>query len=112
SNGNVLVGWEDEGKLLQDYEGAWALYDPAGTLLNQSADVATLNPVAPGATINTVYRSFFRTDGSPIPHYTAWGPKVKSNPYGAGIGMGATAFDLGIEVPEMAPVNNSDDGGN
>jgi hypothetical protein len=112
SNGNVLVGWEDDGDLLQDTEAAWMLYSPDGVLLNQAVDITTLNPAAPGATINSVYRSFFRANGDPTPHYTAWGPKIKANLFGAGLGMGATAFDLGIEVPELAPVNNNAAGDN
>lgn len=112
SNGNVLVGWEDDGDLLQDTEAAWMLYSPDGVLLNQAVDITTLNPQAPGATFNSVFRSFFRANGEPTPHYTAWGPKIKANLFGAGLGMGATAFDLGIEVPELAPVNNYENGDN
>jgi len=114
SNGNILVAWEDDSEsgqpATEDTEAEWALYDPNGVLLNQAADLVANSPDNPGETINTPWRSYFRADGTPIPNYTAWGPKIKANLFGAGIGMGATAYSLGLEVPEMLPVNVTADG--
>lgn len=56
---------------------------------------------------DSTYHAFVRADGTPISGYTAWGPKIKANPFGPGIGMGAVAFSLGVEVPELAPVNET-----
>lgn len=105
SNGNVIIGWEDDGNGGTDYEAVWTLYDSSGTLLTPSANIVSNDPSIPA--FDSTYRAFFRADGTPISGYTAWGPKIKANPFGPGMGMGAVAFSLGVEVPELAPVNET-----
>ncbi|MBI2950109.1 MAG: hypothetical protein HYY23_20945 [Verrucomicrobia bacterium] len=106
NNGNVIVGWEDDGAdALTDLEAVWVLLDPAGKGLNVDAEIKA----ADGSKGTSKYRAFFRKDGSPVPGYTSWGPKIKANLFGDGIGMGATAFDLHLEVPEFAAFNGTGD---
>ncbi|MBM3847433.1 MAG: hypothetical protein FJ405_14270 [Verrucomicrobia bacterium] len=103
SNGNVIIGWEDDGSGLSDYEAVWTLRDKAGAALITPANIPTLDPEK--TPIESAYRAFYRADNSLVSGWTAWGPKIKANLFGDGIGMGATAFALGIEVPEMADIN-------
>lgn len=103
SNGNVIVGWEDDGNELTDYEAAWTLYDRAGVQLSQ--DITINSSVEGAGSLNSKYRAYFRKDGSATPANTAWGPKIKANLFGPGIGMGGTAFSLGLEIPELADIN-------
>jgi hypothetical protein len=114
SNGNILAAWEDDmadadTNVLDDNEAAWMLFGPDGALLTQPVEITAQYVDIAGQTITSPYRSFFRADGSPTPHYTSWGPKIKANPYGTGIGMGATAFAIHYEIPEMAPMADADE---
>lgn len=104
SNSNVIIGWEDDGDDLNDLEAVWTLWDTNGNLLTESAEISSL--AAPDATpIQARFRSFFRMDGSPIPGNTSWGPKIKANWFGDGMGMGATAFAIGGEIEELLNIN-------
>lgn len=110
SNGNVIIGWEDDGSDLTDYEAVWTLYDATGAAITPEA---TINSAVEGAgSLNSKYRAFFRKDGSPIPGNTAWGPKIKANLFGPGIGLGATAFSIGQEIPELVDINLQESTGN
>jgi hypothetical protein len=100
-NGNVLIGWEDDGDLLTDLAGVWTLYGPNGQPVTEETLITTIDPAFAGLSLNSRFLSYFRSDGTAIPGRTAWGPKIKANPFGDGVGMGATAFDLGIEVVEL-----------
>lgn len=104
NNGNVLVGWEDDGDALSDFEAVWMLVDSTGHVLNTDATVKSLDASLAGTTLTTKYRAFFRKDGSPTSGNAAWGPKIKANLFGDGIGMGATAYGIGIEVPEFKDI--------
>lgn len=99
SNGNVLVGWEDDGSDLTDNEAVWRLYGPNGTELTPSIAINSLK----GGSVTQPYRAFFRADKSPTPGNTAWGPKIKANLWGNGLGMGSIAYAINDEVPETAP---------
>ena len=87
SNGNIIVGWEDDGDDIFDYESVWTLFGPDGKAIIGAP------------------RSYFKKDGSPTGPQHAWGPKIKANLFGSGIGMGATAFDLALEIEELFDVN-------
>ena len=100
ANGNVLMAWEDDGSDLADIEAVWTMYSPAGGSITEARDLKSVN----GASVNSKFLSYFRKDGSPIPGNTTWGPKIKANLFGDGIGMGSTAYDLGLEVPELKAV--------
>ncbi len=52
--------------------------------------------------------SYFRSDGSATPAYTGFGPKIKANRFGNGIGHGSSTDALGGEVPELAAINEDD----
>ena len=106
-NGNVIVGWEDDGNGLSDYEAAWTLFDKAGKQLIGDTVETT---VTDGSSITSKYLSFFRADGSPTPANNAWGAKIKANLFGDGVGMGAISFSLGLEIPELADLQIQADG--
>lgn len=101
NNGNVLIGWEDDGDGISDAEAIWTLFNSSGVSITPVTDIKS---VVDGATLKSKYLSYFRKDGSPIPGNTSWGPKVKANLFGDGIGMGATSYALGAEVPELAAI--------
>ncbi len=103
-NGNVIVGWEDDGDGLTDNEAVWTLFNRDGVQVTQDTEITTIDPNFAGQTLTTKFLSYFRANGTAISGRTSWGPKIKANPFGGGIGMGATAFDLGIEVTELGPV--------
>ncbi|MCB1125982.1 MAG: hypothetical protein KDM81_05765 [Verrucomicrobiae bacterium] len=105
--GDIVIGWEDDGDGLSDLEAVWALYSAGGVPITGDADIASNR----GGSITMRYRSFFRANGSPTPANTAWGPKIKANLFGNGFGMGATAFDLRYEVPEVADIEVDAGGG-
>ena len=111
SNGNVIIGWEDDSTTDADifyWGAAWALFDSAGNQLNPVTTITNYNG---SQTINTFYRAYFRANGTPTPANIAWGPKIKANRFGGGMGMGATAYALGVEVPEFAAINMDAGGG-
>lgn len=99
SGGNVIVGWEDDGDGLQDIEAIWTMYDSAGNPITPATETTA---VGLGGSVTTKFLSYFRADGSAVHGYTSWGPKIKANPFGDGVGMGATSFALSVEVPELA----------
>ncbi len=111
ANGNVIVGWEDDGDGLDDLEAVWTLFSPSGVSITPEMTITTLNPELAGQTTPSKFLSYFRADGTPVSGYTSWGPKIKANPFGDGIGMGATSFALGQEVPELGPINLDAGGG-
>src|SRR4051812_19978025 len=63
-NGNVMVGWEDDGDGLTDAEGVWTLLDSTGA--NLIPDTTQTAAAVPGASITNRFVSFFRSDGSAI----------------------------------------------
>lgn len=107
NNGNLIIGWEDDGFDLTDYQGVWTLFDSAGVGLIPDTAITS---EADGLSISSRFLSFFRADGSPIPGNEAWGPKVKANLFGDGIGFGATAFAIGLDIPELIDINFEDGG--
>ncbi len=109
-NGNVIVGWEDDGEGLNDLEAVWTLVSDSGTWITPATDITSKDPDYAGQTVNSRFLSFFRPDKTPTPGRTSWGPKIKANPFGDGIGMGATAFDLAKEVTELSPDFDGDSG--
>jgi hypothetical protein len=110
NNGNVLIGWEDDGSGLTDLEAVWTLFDGAGNLLTMDQTITSLQPQFPDP-IMSHFLSYFRSDGTPIAGRTSWGPKIKANPFGPGLGMGGTSFEIGLEIPELADINVDDGGG-
>ena len=111
-NGNVIIGWEDDGDGLIDLAGVWTLYAPDGTPLTEDTLITTIDPAFAGQSLGSRFLSYFRADGSAIPGRTSWGPKIKANLFGDGIGMGATSFELANEVVEFLPIQNNAAGEN
>jgi len=110
-NGNMLIGWEDDGEGLLDLEAVWTMYDATGAAITPDRLITsqdTVNGYA-GQTINSRFLSYFRGDGSAVSGRTSWGPKIKANLFGTGVGMGATSFDLGLEMTEMAGFTGNGD---
>jgi hypothetical protein len=111
ANGNVIIGWEDDSTTEDDifFRGAvWTLYSTNLSLLISNTTIT--NYTGSQSMVN-YYRAFFRTNGTPTPGNTAWGPKIKANRFGNGIGLGATAFALGFEIPTLAAINLDAGGG-
>ncbi len=100
-NGNVIVGWEDDGDGIANLAGVWTLVNDSGVPITPDTEITSQAPETQGQTITTRFLSFFRPDKSPTPGGTGWGPKIKANPFGDGIGMGVTGYDLGLEIPEL-----------
>ncbi len=111
-NGNVLVGWEDDGDALNDLQATWTILDGQNQPLTPLTDIVSTDPAFAGLTVNSRFLSYFRADKSPTPARTSWGPKIQVNPFGDGIGMGATSFELGLEVAALAPIENDAGGQN
>lgn len=110
-NGNVMVGWEDDGSGITDAEAVWTLLDATGASITTNT-VQTSTSADCGCadqSITNNFLSFFRPDGTATAPRTAWGPKIKANLFGAGFGMGATAFEIGEEVAALAATQNAGD---
>lgn len=108
-SGNVIVGWEDDGEALTDLEAVWTLYDRDSKPITPDTEITSVDPAFAGQTLTSKFLSFFRKDGSAVSGRTGWGPKVKANLFGDGLGMGVTAFDLGLEVVEYAGYQDAGD---
>ena len=111
ANGNVIVGWEDDGDALTDLEAVWTLFNPSGASITPDTLITSVNPEFAGQTVTSKFLSYFRTDGSAVSGRTSWGPKIKANLFGDGIGMGGTSFELGLEVAELFDINMDAGGG-
>jgi hypothetical protein len=113
NNGNIIVGWEDDGDGIIDTESMWTLLDPNGNLITPQTVVSnrsTLGALGTLETVTTSFLSYYRSDNTSIPGYTGWGPKVRANRFGAGIGMGAMPWEIGLEIPELYDINMDDAG--
>jgi hypothetical protein len=112
NNGNTIIGWEDDGDGLADIESVWTLLDPNGSLITPQTVVSNRSTVSHSTleTITTSFLSYYRSDNTSIPGYTGWGPKVKANRFGNGIGMAAMPWEIGLEVPELYDINDDDAG--
>jgi len=108
-NGNVIVGWEDDGSDLTDLEAVWTLFDRDSKPVTAETTITSVDPAFAGQTLTSRFLSYFRKDGSAISGRTGWGPKIKSNLFGDGLGMGSTSFDLGLEVVEFAGYQDAGD---
>lgn len=108
-NGNVIVGWEDDGDALSDLEAVWTLFDRDSKAITSETTITSVDPAFAGQTLTSRFLSYFRKDGSAVSGRTGWGPKIKSNLFGDGLGMGSTAFDLGLEVVEFAGYQDAGD---
>src|SRR5262245_23081002 len=99
ANGNVLIGWEDDSVSGQvdDLEAVWTLFSGTGSLLTSPTTITNFDGSA--SLTNITYRAFFRANSTPMSGYAAWGPKIKANLFGNGLGMGATAYGFDIDVP-------------
>src|SRR6185503_10863263 len=78
------------------WEAGWTLFDGSANLL---IPVVTVTNYDGSQSVDTYYRAFFRENGSPMSGYAAWGPKIKANLFGDGLGMGATAYGFDIDSP-------------
>jgi hypothetical protein len=107
SGGNVIVGWEDDGDGLADQEAVWTMFDSAGASITPDTEMTSLFL---GGSVTGKFLSYFRADGSPVFGGTSWGPKIKANLFGEGIGMGAISYGLGEEVLEFAPYDDQNSG--
>ena len=108
-NGNVIVGWEDDGSELADLEAVWTIYDRDGKPVTADTEITSVDPAFAGQTLTSKFLSFFRADKSAVSGRTGWGPRIKANPFGDGVGMGVTSFDLGLELVEFAAYQDAGD---
>jgi len=109
NGGNVIVGWEDDGDGVTDIEAVWTLYDSAGNALTPDTLCTSVAPDVAGD-VTTKFLSYFRADGSAVGGGHSWGPKIKANLFGDGIGMGATSWQLDLEVPQLAAYDGNNQG--
>jgi hypothetical protein len=107
NGGNVIVGWEDDGDGLKDIEAVWTLFDSGGAWITPDT---TVNSVALGGSVDSKFLSFFRADKSAVYGGATWGPKIKANLFGDGIGMGSTSFGLSAEIASFAPYDDGNKG--
>ena len=106
-NGNVIVGWEDDGADIADIESVWTVFDSAGNWITPDTKIDSI-PL--GTSITNKYLSFFRPNGTATPGYVSWGPKIKANWFGDGIGQGASGGDgMGADITDFAAyIGNGD----
>jgi hypothetical protein len=114
NGGNIIVGWEDDAEdssltPLQDQEAVWTIFDSAGVPVTTNTDMTALSVPAAGS-ISGRFLSYFRADKSAVVGATSWGPKIKANLFGDGLGMGATSFLLGEEVVAFAAYDDQNMG--
>ncbi len=109
NNGNVIVGWEDDGDGVANLGAVWTIYDAAGNPVTPETETTSLAPVSAG-TITTRFLSYFRANGSAVGGGHSWGPKIKANLFGDGVGMGATSWQLDLEVPELGAYDGNNTG--
>ncbi len=114
NGGNVIVGWEDDAEdssltPLQDIEAVWTMYDSAGVSITPLTNITSLANAAAGE-ISSKFLSYFRADKSPTFGGVSWGPKIKANLFGDGVGMGSIAFLLGEEVAEFKSYDDENSG--
>ncbi len=110
NNGNVIVGWEDDNEgTINHFLGVWTLLDPNGNMITPptvqtNRDVTGDLPSLESTT--NQYLSFFRSDNTPTPGFPGgWGPRVKANRFGNGMGMGTMPWAIGLEIPELYAIN-------
>ncbi len=109
NGGNVIVGWEDDGDGVANLGAVWTIYDSAGNPITPPTETTSLAPDSAG-TITTRFLSYFRSNGSAVGGGHSWGPKIKANLFGDGVGMGATSWQLDLEVSELAPYDGNNTG--
>jgi hypothetical protein len=107
NGGNIIVGWEDDGDEVSDQEGVWTMFDSAGLSITPDIDTTS---IFLNATLSSHFLSYFRPDKSAVFGGTSWGPKIKANPFGDGLGMGATSYGLGEEIVAFAPYDDANSG--
>src|SRR6185436_15636227 len=64
ANGNVIIGWEDDGSGVYDFESACSLFNTNGVLLTPQTVITSY---VYAATITNTFLSYFRSDGSATP---------------------------------------------
>ena len=114
NGGSVIVGWEDDAEdsdatPLLDLEAVWTMYDSAGVSITPEQGLNSLLFPAQGV-ISNKFLSYFRADKSAVYGGTSWGPKIKANLFGDGLGMGATSFLLGEEIAAFAGYDDQNSG--
>lgn len=99
-NGNIIIGWEDDGPDIVNMSAVWTFFSPAG-------EVLITDPVSHGwhgiGSWSTPWVSYFWPDGGALYGGTSRAPKIKANLFGGGMGMGATSTGLTEEVAALNP---------
>ncbi|MCX6916706.1 MAG: hypothetical protein NT167_27290, partial [Verrucomicrobia bacterium] len=117
ANGNILIGWENDGTPITDFEACWTMYDSQGNSITPLT-VQTNRDVSGQGACGTTYLattnkwlSFFRDDNTAIGGYTGWGGSwPKANRFGNGLAWSAMTWEIGLEISELSAVNTSSDG--
>lgn len=101
-NGNVIVGWEDDNNDYPsvDLEGVWTIYNSSGAQVTTNQALTSVNDSS--ILLESRFLSLFRSDGTAVYDGTSWGPKIKANLFGGGVGMGCSSFFISDEVSEFA----------
>lgn len=111
SNGNIMVGWEDDGDAIRDIEAVWTLFDSNGNwLLTNTVFTPIFTDYGGTESITNKFVSYYRADGSATPGYVSWGPKLHANLFGSGIGQGANGDSI-LMPAEVAALADYSPGG-
>lgn len=107
SNGQIIIGWEDDGSP-SSVEGI------AAGIRRYNMDLTNI-PWANDADDNNV-SSYYKDNGDPTVDGLGWGPKIKADWFGGGFGMGSTAFGFadptfGVESLADAQMNEGNEPG-
>jgi hypothetical protein len=115
ANGNIMVGWENDGDEITDFEAVWTLYGPTGTPLTPltlQTNRSTAGDVPTYETTTNPWLSFFRDDDTAIGGYTGWGGSwPKANRFGNGLGWSAMCWEIGLEISELFDINMANGAG-
>lgn len=107
-NHTVLIGLVDGG-LIGDFEAmghAWTLYDTNGNRLIPPTVITNVAGAPGGATLTNTWRSFFRTNGSPMACNTSRGIRIRANHFGSGFVVGGRGDRIGMEIAALYDVNS------
>ena len=79
-NGNVVVGWEDDGGDLNDLQATWTLFNIQSQPVIEPTEIKSIDPAFAGQTVTSRFLSYFRADKTPTPARTGWGPEDPGEP--------------------------------
>lgn len=89
---------------------AWTLYDTNGNRLIPPTVITNVTGAAGNATLTNTWRSFYRTNGVPMPCNNSRSPKARANRFGSGFVVGGRGDRIGLEIATLFAINEDDSG--